>query len=736
MTTVNLPSSQLGLNISDPLDSMQQNYAIQMDNLIPDNDGDRVRKGFEQVCTTGYNVLGTVNRATVKKVLAFKNDSVDVYDLSDFTTAEQTKTGLGSEEWVGVPFTDGSGAQHTIFANGVDTPLDYTNSLNDVGFTIPQGVLLDRPLAFKNRLYFIGGDFDLYYGGVQSISGELTKFSMGSYFRQGGRILTIANWTQDAGDGVNDLFVVVSTEGEVLIYSGTSPEADDWAMVGVFRIPRPIGKRCLTMLGADLICITEKGYLPLSSVLSDLRANRTTINRSIDGIVGERDRNKRWDIFFYSKAGLLIVNAPSTVSGYAYEQHVLNFNTNAWCRFIGMDADSWCVCGDRLFFCNSKGIFEGNKGYTDNGESITFQVQKAYNQFGTPFKKQLMRIKPRYYCAGEPQLYKKINVDFNDGKKSFVQVQKQSGYSTYWDETVWDENFWSDEFTAYYLRASVSSKAGSYISLGFYGKTKEELVLYSTGLIIKDGGGHIQGLTKEKQSNKIQSLSEPELELIDTEKKECKMSFVKKVSSALFGSTGPKYSQDKSALTQQYGVQSDLGNMRLQKNADGTYSKVYTSSDIDKQRNALASQGLGTLSLDPTDVQRAYYNQATNLLSDRFDQQQRATDEALINRGIQTGTEQYNKVMGNLTQDQNQVLQNIANQAVYQGYNTLGQQIGNINALTSGRDVYALAGMGGSNNAYDSAYQGSVYNDQLRNQRNQNIMSAVGAIAGGLVQED
>ena len=211
------------------------------------------------------------------------------------------------------------------------------------------------------------------------------------------------------------------------------------------------------------------------------------------------------------------------------------------------------------------------------------------------------------------------------------------------------------------------------------------------------------------------------------------MSFVKKISNFAFGSTGPKYSQDKSALTQQYGVQSDLGNMRLQKNADGTYSKVYQSSNIDKQRNALAGQGLGTLSLDPTDIQQAYYNQATSLLNDRFNQQLKDTDEALINRGIQTGTDQYNRVMGNLVQDQNQTLQNIANQAVYMGDQNIGQKIGNINSLTSGRDVYALAGMGGSNNAYDSAYQGSVYNDQLRNQRNQNIMSTVGAIAGGFM---
>jgi hypothetical protein len=38
--------------------------------------------------------------------------------------------------------------------------------------------------------------------------------------------------------------------------------------------------------------------------------------------------------------------------------------------------------------------------------------------------------------------------------------------------------------------------------------------------------------------------------------------------------------------------------------------------------------------------------------------------------------------------------------------------------------------MGGGNNAYDSAYQGSVYNDAQRQQRNKNVISAIGALAG------
>lgn len=208
------------------------------------------------------------------------------------------------------------------------------------------------------------------------------------------------------------------------------------------------------------------------------------------------------------------------------------------------------------------------------------------------------------------------------------------------------------------------------------------------------------------------------------------MGFLKKVSDFAFGSSGPKYNMDQSILSSNFGVQSDLGNMSLKKQADGSYSKVYESSDIDKQRNALALQGLQGMSLDPSAVQQAYYNQATSLLTPRFEQQQKATDEALINRGIQTGTEQYNRVMGNLNQDQQQTLQNIANQAVYQGYDTLGSQANTINALTSGRDIYALTGMGGTNSAYDSQYSAQQYNQAQRDQRNQNIMNTAASALG------
>lgn len=205
--------------------------------------------------------------------------------------------------------------------------------------------------------------------------------------------------------------------------------------------------------------------------------------------------------------------------------------------------------------------------------------------------------------------------------------------------------------------------------------------------------------------------------------------------SSLFGGDDdyPEYSTEDAIKSQNFGVVSPFGNLSLKQNADGTWSKVYEQSANDATRNNLIGQGLGTLSLDPTATQQAYYNQATNLLNKQFGQQQENLDRQLINRGIQTGTEQYNRAMGNLTDSQNATLQNLANQAVYMGQSNLGQQIGNINALAGSRDILALPTMGGATGAnYDSFYNSQLNAYNQNQNRASNIGGTIGALIGGL----
>ena len=215
------------------------------------------------------------------------------------------------------------------------------------------------------------------------------------------------------------------------------------------------------------------------------------------------------------------------------------------------------------------------------------------------------------------------------------------------------------------------------------------------------------------------------------------MGFLSKASKAVFGSSnGPKYNMDQASKIGQYGVQSSIGNMSVVKNKDGTYSKKYDTTQGDQYRNNLINQGLGSMSLDPTAVQDAYYNQATRLLNNQFDRERTSADTNLINRGIQVGTDQYNQVMGDLQDRQNATLQDIANQSIYMGDQNIGQKIGNINSLGAGRDVYGVAALGGNNQAYENAYNAAQYNYQNQANKNQQLLNAGTSLAAAYLMSD
>ena len=203
----------------------------------------------------------------------------------------------------------------------------------------------------------------------------------------------------------------------------------------------------------------------------------------------------------------------------------------------------------------------------------------------------------------------------------------------------------------------------------------------------------------------------------------------------LGGGGAPSYNPLAAGLTSQYGVSSDLGNVKtVFKN--GQFVKKYESSDIDKARNALAQQGLGAVTLDPQEQTQAYYDRATRLLNDAYNRQYQNTDEALINRGIQTGTKQYNQVMGDLQNKQLGALSDIANQAIFAGQDYTSGQVGNVNALTGARDIYHLQGMGGTNNAYDNYYESKQYKYNTNQNMLNNLLSAGASIGAAAMLSD
>lgn len=482
----NLPTSIGGLNLRDPLDQMDKRDAIQMDNIIPDVGADNVRPGFDQISENGGLTLNGYNQ---EQMLLATSSEISLVDLGDGSLTSKG-TGFTSGDWVSTSFTNGAGGISTFLANGQDDPQVYDGStLATVGFTLPTPKL-DSPMVFKNRLYYVAKDtLTFYYGGIQAISGALTEFDVGAFTNLGGSILKIITWTQDAGQGMDDLFVVLTSEGEAVVYKGTDPGASDWALIGTFVISKPIGKRCATKLGGDIAIITQQGYFPLAEVLSQDKANIVKISDKINNIVKGKDFTKNWSIHWFSKQGWLFINAPSSTI-YDFEQHVLNFKTGGWCRFVGMDAKDWLLLGDRLFFVRANGIFEANSGNDDNGSFISYVKQPAYTVLDGSPAKQVLRATPRYNTVGNISFNERIGVDFKLGTPGLISTTTNLQEAV-WDEAIWDVAFWTTEEEVSSFRSSIFSTSGMFLSVGIFGQTKQPLTFFSTQILYKAGKGDI-----------------------------------------------------------------------------------------------------------------------------------------------------------------------------------------------------------------------------------------------------
>src|SRR3546814_19230905 len=93
--------------------------------------------------------------------------------------------------------------------------------------------------VYKNRLYFVQKDtMDAWYLAADAVGGAATKYPMAGIFGLGGSLLFGQRWSLSSGGdgGLSEQNAFVSTEGEVAIFQGLSPEDNQtWGEVGLYR---------------------------------------------------------------------------------------------------------------------------------------------------------------------------------------------------------------------------------------------------------------------------------------------------------------------------------------------------------------------------------------------------------------------------------------------------------------------------------------------------------------------
>jgi hypothetical protein len=445
------PVGSGGWNAFDPLSKMPSSDAIVMDNFFPNQGSTDLRSGFE---SWGTGLGGAVESLyewsgqTSKKLIAAANNKL--WDVTLKAAGTQLAMGYGSNRWQAVNFRG-----RLILCNGVDAPQDFDGTT----ITAPAwtGVTLTNLVnvnVFRNRVYFVEKDTaNVWYGGVDSVAGALTKFDLSGAGSYGGSLMVMATWTQGTQTGSNEFAVFVMDTGEALIYSGANPGSADWSIIGRFKLGRPLGRRSAFKVGSQLLLITDTGVEDFSTVLNVAIENigtaiTTKISNAYIRNIAVYGNIFGWEGIYYPKGTRLIINVPRVVNT-TQDQFVANTASKAWCRFIGQNANCWSLLNGDLYFGGNDGVvYHADYGYSDNNANIEGYLKTAFSYLGgeKSKRKKLNFIRPVILSDTTISPALGISVDFSpdDGVSGTSTIGLAGG--TLWDTKAWDTFPWGDSF--------------------------------------------------------------------------------------------------------------------------------------------------------------------------------------------------------------------------------------------------------------------------------------------------
>jgi hypothetical protein len=456
--------------------------AVVLRNFFPFPYAVVLRKGWKEF-TTGLAESSLPTVAVYEPVsgaptiVAFSGGNVYALTIPG-AAPSPLETGMTNDYWQTVMFAN-AGNNYLYAVNGADEPLVYDGaSFTTVTEVAPPATGFDvsgvDPADFihvcvhQRRLWFVEKDStQAWYLPVDQIGGDAEVFPVGQLFPSGGFLMAIYTWTLDAGSGLNDKLVFVSSQGDVAIYSGTDPaDADLWSLEGVINIGAPVGRRCGMKYGGDLLLITTNGVLPLSIALQSTRVNTADnltdkIQHTISALVSSYKDLPGWELLLFPNENQvwLVVPVPDDVQVFS-----MNTITGAWAQFDGMNIRSSALYLDNPVFITTDGrVCRAWQGYFDNvpfdatvGDRIEAEAVTAYNYFGLLGQTKRWTMARAIFQSGSiPAGALNIVVDYAIVGPLEVPTPAVLSGDYLWDEALWDESTWDTPYERYRLWRSV-----------------------------------------------------------------------------------------------------------------------------------------------------------------------------------------------------------------------------------------------------------------------------------------
>lgn len=439
-------------NLAEPI----PRSVITLENWFPERRAIRLRGGTRRKATVhASNPVQSIfsyEAGAIKVLFAATADSIFDITLPATPTTIPTAdiTGQTSGYYSTAPFANASNDVFLSIFNGTDQRQVYDGSAWSTSPAITgitgdtNGNTISHGFVFSNRLFLVQKDtMNVWYLPADNIGGAVSGvISLAGVFQLGGSVLTGGTWSVNAGDGMHDQCVFISTLGEVAVYQGTDPsDASKWARVGDYHTGTMLGKNAILSVAGDLLLLTVDGMIPMSVVQridrGALSLNAISQNIEPDWHREAVGRPDNWTVVKWAEKNMTIVALP-TMAGFDQMCFVVNSETGAWCKYTGLDTNCITLFDGYAYFGTSTGtIMKCESGGQDDGANYTCTLVGSAEEWGTPAYKNAQLMRTTF--KGSTPFTPKISVVTNySGSLPNAPSAAMDVASEVWDVGLWD----------------------------------------------------------------------------------------------------------------------------------------------------------------------------------------------------------------------------------------------------------------------------------------------------------
>ena len=452
--TVTVAAPIGGWNARDALGAMDPLDAVTLQNFWPGTNSVILRNGYTKHATglpAEVQTLMAYSSGTSNKLFAVSDGKI--YDATNSgAVGAAAVSGLTNSKFQYVNITTPA-ASYLMAVNGADKLRTFDGSTwhtdgdgSPYDITNIDTATVSNITLFKNRIWLTTNNtLKVWYLPVNSIGGASVALDMTSIFQLGGYIMAGMTWTLDAGYGVDDYLVFITSNGEALVWRLTDPTTPTGiSQIGLYKLGAPIGRRCYTKFGGDLLVITQDGVVPMSGALQSSRLDpRVSITNKIQyamsSAISTYGANFGWQLLYYPKENQLILNVPIGVG--TQQQYVMNNITKSWCNFTGWAANCWELHIDDPYFGGNGYVAKAWNGNADDTSNIEGFSLQSFQSYGTALQKQCKMIRYHLQTNGTPAVFGNVNVDYNLADES-AQLNFSTSIYGLWDSGLWGSAIW------------------------------------------------------------------------------------------------------------------------------------------------------------------------------------------------------------------------------------------------------------------------------------------------------